>query len=133
MYRQAEETINHGLSLGARLLLGVLATLFGITMVLIAPPTDKAIFFYAFGIFCLLIALGCFTKGRVRQFIGSVVGCAVFGLGVWYLVIELSRGAYGLGARGEPSVGNACLYLVFIGIPGATYAYRARFGLRRKS
>jgi len=63
MYRQAEETINHGLSLGARLLLGVLATLFGITMVLIAPPTDKAIFFYAFGIFCLLIALGCFTKG----------------------------------------------------------------------
>ena len=45
------------------LLLGVLATLFGITMVLIAPPTDKAIFFYAFGIFCLLIALGCFTKG----------------------------------------------------------------------
>lgn len=132
MYRHAEETINHGLSLGAMLLLGVLATLFGITMVLIAPPTDKAIFFYAFGIFCLLIALGCFTKGRVRQFIGSVVGCAVFGLGVWYLVIELSRGIYWPGARSEPSVWNACLYLVFIGIPGAAYAYRARFGLRRK-
>jgi hypothetical protein len=132
MYREAGRTINHGLSLGARLLLGAFATLFGIITLLTAPPTNKAVFFYFFGIFCLLIAVACFTQGRARQFIGSVIGCTIFGLGIWYLAIELSRGNYWSGAHSEPSVRNACLYLAFIGIPGAVYAYRARFGLRRK-
>jgi hypothetical protein len=132
MYREAAEAINHGLSLGARLLLGAFAALFGIVMVLIAPPTDKAVFFYFFGVFFLLIALACLTQGRVRQFIGSVVGCVIFGLGVWYLVMEFFHGVYWSATRVEPSMLNACLYLVFIGIPGAAYACRVRFGLRRK-
>lgn len=132
MYREAEQTINHGLSFGARLLLSAFATLFGIIMLLTAPSTNKAFIFYLFGVFCLLIAVVCFTQGRARQFIGSVIGCTIFGLGIWYLVVELSRGDYWSGARSEPSVLNACLYLAFIGIPGAVYAYRARFGLRRR-
>src|SRR5580698_5896891 len=91
MYREAGRTINHGLSLGARLLLGAFATLFGIITLLTAPPTNKAVFFYFFGIFCLLIAVACFTQGRARQFIGSVIGCTIFGLGIWYLAITFSR------------------------------------------
>lgn len=132
MYQEAERTINHGLSLGARLLLGVFAMLFGAVMVLVAPPTDKAIYFYLFAGFCLLLALICFTQGQARQFIGSLIGCTIFGLGIWYLVVELSSGPAWSGARSQPSILNACSYLVFIGIPGAAYAYRARFGLRHK-
>ncbi|OBR76803.1 hypothetical protein [Xanthomonas arboricola] len=133
MYQRAERTINHGLSLGARLLLGAFAMLFCAVMVVVAPPTDKAIYFHLFAAFCLLLALACFTQGRVRQFIGSLIGCTIFGLGIWYLVVELSRAPTWLGARSQPSVLNACLYLLFIGFPGAAYAYRARFGMRRKS
>ncbi|MBB3777733.1 hypothetical protein GGR74_003282 [Xanthomonas arboricola] len=74
MHQEAERTINHGLSHGARLLLGVFAMLFCAVMVVVAPPTDKAIYFYLFAAFCLLLALACFTQGRVRQFIGSLMG-----------------------------------------------------------
>ncbi|WP_102253257.1 hypothetical protein [Xanthomonas arboricola] len=91
MHQEAERTINHGLSLSARLLLGVFAMLFCAVMVVVAPPTDKAIYFYLFAAFCLLLALACFTQGRVRQFIGSLIGCTIFGLGIWYFVVELSR------------------------------------------
>jgi hypothetical protein len=132
MYREAEKAINNGLSLGARLLLGTFAAIFGIVMMLIAPPTEKAPFFYFFGAFFLLISLACFTQGRIRQFIGSVIGCVIFSLGVWYVVTEFFHGVYSSASRAEPSMLNACLYLIFIGIPGAAYAYRARFGLRRK-
>jgi hypothetical protein len=34
--------------------------------------------------------------------------------------------------RSEPSILNAVLFLAFIGIPGFTYAVKARFGLRKK-
>ncbi|MCC5085439.1 MULTISPECIES: hypothetical protein [Xanthomonas] len=132
MHQEAERIINHGLSLGARLLLGVFAMLFCVVLVLVAPPTDKAIYFYLFSAFCLLLFLACFTQGRVRQFIGSLIGCTIFGLGIWYLVIQLSSDPAWPGARSQPSVLNAFLYLLFIGVPGAAYAYRARFGMRRK-
>ncbi|WEN15447.1 hypothetical protein PY254_01865 [Rhodanobacter sp. AS-Z3] len=133
MYREAAEAINRGLSLGARLLLGSFSALFGIVMMLTAQPTDNAIFFYLIGAFFLLIAVACVTRGRVRQFIGSVVGCVMFALGVWYLVTEFFRCVYWSDSRAQPSALNACLYLAFIGIPGAAYAYRARFGLRGKA
>ncbi|WP_349793174.1 hypothetical protein ABQY74_001945 [Xanthomonas sp. WHRI 7064] len=133
MHQEAERTINHGLSLSARLLPGVFAMLFCAVMVVVAPPTNKAIYFYLFAAFCLLLALACFTQGRVRQFIGSLIGCTIFGLGICYLVVELSSDPVWAGARSQPSVLNACLYVFFIGVPGAAYAYRARFGMRRKS
>ena len=91
MYEQANERINEGLSFGARLMLGVVAALFGIIMFLIANPEHRE-GFYAFGAFCMLIAIACFTKGRVRQFIGSLVGSTIFLVGVWYLAVELREG-----------------------------------------
>lgn len=132
MYEQANEKINQGLSLGARILLGSISGLFGGVMVLIAPPTDKAVFFYLFGTFCLFIAIACFTHGRLRQFIGSAIGVSIFIAGVAYLIAELLAGVYWSGQRSEPSAFNALLYLFFIGIPGAVYAYKARFGFQKR-
>ena len=132
MYEQANKTINQGLSLGARITLGLISGLFGDVMLLIAPPTDKAIYFYLFGTFCLFITVACVTSGRVRQFVGSVIGSAVFIMGLAYLVSELTAGVYWSSRRSEPSVFNALLYLFFIGLPGAAYAYKARFGFRKQ-
>lgn len=132
LYERANKIItNQGLSLGARLLLGLVAGLFGAVMFLAAPPgTDsKAIGFYAFGLLCLLIAIACFTSGRVRQFIGSVIGCSIFLVGITYLVAELSGGK--LWDSTNPSAYNAAKYLLFIGIPGIVYAYKVRFGFRK--
>ncbi len=58
MYKEAEEQISKGLSPFSRFLLGSVAGLFGVMMILIAPPTDKEIYFYIFGGFCLVICLG---------------------------------------------------------------------------
>jgi hypothetical protein len=130
MYEQARETINRGLSFGARLLLGVVATLFGAIMFL-AATQDHSVAFYAFGSFCLFIAIACFTTGRVRQFIGSAIGCTIFLAGVAYLVTELYAGTLWSSSRAEPTALNAARYLLFIGIPGVAYAYKVRFGFRR--
>lgn len=132
MYEQANETINQGLSFGARITLGVISGLFGVVMLLVAPPTDKAIYFYLFGAFCLFITVACFTKGRVRQFVGSSIGSAIFIMGLVYLVSELVGGVFWSGRRSEPSVFNALMYLIFIGVPGAAYTLKARFGFPKK-
>jgi hypothetical protein len=132
VYREANETINEGMSLGARIMLGSVSALFGVVMILIAPPTDKQVYFYLFGAFCLFIALACFTRGRVRQFLGSTIGVVIFFAGVVYLIAELTSGVLWSGRRSEPSVYNAILYLLFIGVPGGVYAYRARFGFAKK-
>jgi len=132
MYERANETINQGLSLGARLLLGAVSALFGVVMFLVATP-DHLVGFYAFGAFCLSIAIACFTSGRLRQFIGSVIGCAIFLAGVAYLGAEVYEGRLWSGSRAEPSAFNAAGYLLFIGIPGVAYAYKVRFGFRRAS
>ena len=132
MYEQANNTITAGLSLGARITLGSISGLFGAVMMLIAPPTDKAVYFYLFGTFCLLVTIACFTSGRVRQFIGSTIGAAIFLVGLWYLAKELMVGALWSGRRSEPSAFNALLYLFSIGVPGAAYAYKVRFGFAEK-
>ena len=132
MYQQANETINEGLSFGARITLGFFAGLFGVVMVLVAPPTDKAVYFYMFGAFCLLIAVACITKGRVRQFVGSVIGGAIFFMALVYVVFEVTAGVFWSGARSESSVINALMFFVFFGIPGAAYVYKVRFGFHKK-
>lgn len=132
MYEQANKTISQGLSPGARMALGFVSGLFGVVMLLIAPPTDAAIYFYSFGALCLVITIACITTGRLRQFVGSVVGCALFGLSLVYLVAEVTGGVDWSGRRSEPSVFNALLFFFFIGLPGVTYAYKARFGFRRQ-
>ena len=132
MYRAAEEQINKGLSSGARGVLGFFSGLFGVVMILVAPPTDKAVYFYMFGAFCLLITLACFTKGRARQLIGSILGCALFVLSVGYLVYETAVGPLFSGSRSASSILNALFFVAVYGIPGAAYAYKARFGLGKR-
>jgi drug/metabolite transporter (DMT)-like permease len=131
MYDFASETIQRGLSLGARIVLGVVAAIFGVAMMVIAPPTDKAPYYYLMGVFCFSIGVACATRGRLRQFVGSTIGVATFLSGVAYLVSELS--STGAASRSEPSAYNALRYLTYLGLPGAGYAYKARFGLRKAS
>jgi drug/metabolite transporter (DMT)-like permease len=132
MYERAERSINAGLSLGARIVLAIFAVLFGVVMILIASPESgsKAVFFYGFGAFCLAIAVACVVSGRLRQFVGSVIGTAIFLVGIAYLIAEIHDGAFLSFHRGDPSVYKAVLYLLFIGLPGASYAFRTRFGFR---
>jgi len=130
MYELANQQINQGLSLGARILLGVFASLFGIVMVLCALPGDKAIYSQICGGYFLLIGIACFTRGRVRQCVGSAIGCGLFFLSIWYLVTELHGGYFLSRSRGEPSVFNFLLFLIFFGVPGVGYAAKTLFGFR---
>lgn len=132
MYRAADEAINKGLSLGARILLGVASVLFGAIMMLFASTSQEPFNAYLFGAVCFTIALACFTRGRVRQFVGSLIGSAMFLAGVFYLVDQISGGRLFSASRAEPSMLNAILYLVFIGLPGAAYVRKARFGFGKK-
>lgn len=132
MYRAADAAINKGLSLGARLLLGTVSALFGAFMVLAAPESEAPIGFYLFGAACLIIALACYTRGRVRQFLGSLIGSAMFLAGICYLADQIAGGKLLSLSNAQPSVLNAILYLVFIGLPGAAYVRKARFGFGRK-
>jgi drug/metabolite transporter (DMT)-like permease len=132
MYRAADETINRGLSLGARILLGTVAALFGVIMVLFATTSEKPFGAYLFGALCFVVALACFTYGRVRQFLGSIIGSAMFVAGVFYLADEIFDGKLLSGSRAEPSVLNAILYLALIGLPGGAYVLKARFGFAKK-
>jgi hypothetical protein len=81
MYDFASETIQRGLSLCARIALGVVAVIFGSGMILIAPPTDKASYNYLFGGFRLLIGIVSATRGRLRQFVGSMMARPCFSSG----------------------------------------------------
>jgi hypothetical protein len=132
VYGTANRTINTGLSRGARILLGSVAALFGVMMFVAAQGSTHPVGIMGFGVFCLLIAVACGTWGRVRQFVGSIIGTVIFLAGIWYLVDELLSGPATSGSRSEPSVLNAIFFLVFFGIPGAAYAYNARFGYSRK-
>ncbi len=127
----AEQITQRGLSLTARIILGTFAALFGVVMVLTAPPTDKAIYFYLSGGFCGLIAIACATSGRVRQFAGSCIGAALFLLSGWYVTTELISRNYLSPGPGAPSLLKSLLFFAAIGIPGITYAWKTGFGFRR--
>ena len=131
MYERANHEITKGLSLGARILLGVFSGLFGIIMILCASPGDKAIYSHLCGGFFLLIAIGCVTKGRVRQFIGSAIGCSLLVISIWYVAMELREGDFWSRSPGQPSIFKSILFLFFIGIPGGSYSYKTLFGFRK--
>jgi hypothetical protein len=132
LYKTAEGQINTGLSPFSRILLGLFSALFGVMMILVAPPTNKAVFFYAFSIFCLLITVACVTQGRARQFVGSVIGSVLLLLSGWYLYSQLVGGPLLAKGRGDPSVVNAWFFFLSFGIPGAAYAIKTRFGWRAR-
>lgn len=136
MYKEAEKHINQGLSLIPRILLGTVSGLFGVVLLFFGihgftHNVENWFGYFAFGMFCALIALVCFTWGRVRQFIGSCIGIIIFGLACWYLITELSGGMLIIGKRSEPSILNAILFMGAFGIPGLAYTLLARFGFRK--
>jgi len=133
LYKVAEQRIRSGLSPAARVILGVVAGLFGAVMILAVPPTDKAIVFYAFAGFCFLIALACATSGRVRRFVGSAIGLILFLVSGGYLLTELLSGPLFSARRSEPSVMNALLAFAAFGVPGIAYAFSAKFGFSKGS
>ncbi|MFL0805636.1 MAG: hypothetical protein K6L81_18125 [Agarilytica sp.] len=132
MYREAEEKINEDLSPLSRILLGFLAGFFGVMMILIAPPTEKQVYFYLFGGFCLAIAFACIFKGRVRQFFGSLIGSVLVISSIWYLSSQLLGGGPLFSARSDQSVSNAVMFTVFFGLPGMAYVAKAKFGFGKK-
>jgi apolipoprotein N-acyltransferase len=127
----ATQITQGGLSVTARIILASFSALFGAVTVLAAPPTDKAIYFYAFGGLCVLICGACLTSGRVRQFCGSIIGVALFLLSAWFLYSQVQSGHYLSRGPGDPSLLSSILFLVAFGIPGIRYAAKARFGFRR--
>ena len=131
MYKIAEKKIKEGLGPVARFLLGAVSALFGLIMVATASGTKDPFFATTIGIFCLAITLACVTWGRVRQFVGSIIGTALFCFSLVYLWSQLAGKSLLFGGRSEPSVLNAVLFIVFFGVPGFTYAVTARFGLRK--
>jgi len=131
MYKTAEEEISKRLSPVARFILGFFSGLFGIGMILAAPPTETAIFFHAFGVLCLLICAASITRGRVRQFVGSLIGCTLFGLSAWYLYSQLMDSTFLSDRRSEPSVIGSISFFLAFGIPGVTYAIKVKFGITK--
>lgn len=131
MYREAAEQIHKGLSLGARITLGVAALLLAVMVLAIETPVENLLFVYAFAGFNLAITVACVTQGRIRQFAGSVIGVGLFALSLLYLVSQLGEGEIFSGSRSEPSVLNAVFFMFFFGFPGIAYAFKARFGLRK--
>ena len=128
MYKEAEKEITKGLSPGARFLLGVVSAIFGLGMIMMPLSDETAFYSTAFSIFCLIISVACFTKGKIRQFIGSIIGCSLFVVSILYLYSEITHGPFFSGSRSEPSVVNAISFFVAFGIPGISYAARVQFG-----
>jgi len=130
MYKSAEKEIRRGLSLPARFILGSVSAIFGIGMIMLPISVETAFYSNAFGIFFLIISLACFTKGKFRQFVGSLMGCSLFLISILYLYSEIATGPLFFERRSEPSVLNAVCFLVAFGIPGISYAAKVQFGRR---
>jgi hypothetical protein len=119
------------MSLVPRLILAAISALFGVVMVLAAPPTDKAWFFYVFGGFCFAIAVACLVRGRAAQFFGSLVAAGIMVASIGYSALTLVGGEVTSGRRSQPSFLNSIGFLLAFGVPAAMYLWSARFGLRK--
>ena len=70
------------------------------------------------------------TRGKVRQFFGSIIGCVLAIISCLCLFSQLAEGPALYNGRSEPSVINAIAFFVAFGVPGISYALKAKFGLR---
>jgi hypothetical protein len=115
------------MSRGARWTLGIFATLFALTGVYseVTAPSKAPLVMYLFILFCVAIAVACFSASwRVSAL--RVVGGITFLGTVAYLVYEIRVEPLKLYAgRSEPHWFNAILALVFFGLPGLALAVRA--------
>lgn len=134
MYKIAEEKINEGLSPLARGILAFFAVFFGVVTIATAfSEEEPSAITIGFGAFCIVIALVCVTRGRVRQFLGSAIGVVLFGLAIWYFATEAMSGPVYSGKPGVPSQLKAFFFMQAFGIPGIAYAVKAKFGLGKRS
>ena len=132
MYGEGVKVIERGLSRGASVLLGLVAALISAGMAVMAPSSGSPIGFYLFALFSGAITVACLFTGRIRHWVGRLLGAAVFSISVWYLVGQISGGLAISEGRSEPSILNATIFLVVAGIPGLLFASLGRFTLRRK-
>jgi hypothetical protein len=95
-----------------------------------APSSGSPLGFFFFALFCAAIAVACLFTGKVRRFVGRLLGAAVFAISAWYLVDQLLGGAVMSGSRSEPSILNAAVLFVVAGIPGLLFALFGRFTWR---
>lgn len=121
------------MSFGARLLPGTVSLLFGAMLVFMAPDVEHRWGFYGFGAFCLSIGLACFTTGRVRDLLGSLIASTVVMAGIAYLVAQISSGPVISGSTASPSIVNALLFNVVFSLPAIVYLWRAQFGFGNRA
>jgi hypothetical protein len=133
MYKSGQQVLNRGLSPFSRILLGSITGLFGIVMILIAPEMNKPNGIYMFGAFCLIIFVMCITTGKIRNYLGRVIGLIAFGLSVWYFIGQLGHGDFLSDKRSEPSIINAILFFFAFGLPGIWFAIKGKFPIKNKS
>jgi hypothetical protein len=122
--------MTRGLGPVSRGILAFFSTLFGVVMYLAAPDDGKAIYFYAIGALCLVIALACLTKGRVREFFGCVIAAAVVLLSGYFIYAEAMSGQM-FPRGGNGSLVGAILFSIAFGVPAIRYIRRVRFGMHR--
>ena len=130
MYKSGQHVLNKGLSPFSRILLGSITGLFGVVMILIAPEMSKPIGIYVFGAFCLIIFVMCITTGKLRNYLGRVIGLTAFGLSIWYLLGQLGSGELISSKRSEPSIFNAILFFFAFGFPGIWFAIKGKFSIK---
>jgi hypothetical protein len=118
------------MSLIARLLIAILAGVFGLMMLAFASQADpdKAWMSSLFGAFCFAIALVCFLRGRAAHFVGGLIATGVVGAGLAYLAGMLMRGPVFAGRRSDTSLINAVLFLAVFGFAATKYLLATRFG-----
>ena len=131
MYNRSQDEISRGLSPFMRFTLGSVSAIFAIIIFVAASAYDKAMFFYGFGLFCIMISIACFTSGQIRQFVCSLIGCILFITAIGYLISQLGEGSKLIGKRSEPSLKNAIAFLFIFGLPGLGYAVFTRFGFKK--
>jgi hypothetical protein len=131
IYKAAEQQINQGFSLVSRIILGLFSAIFAVILFANASTSERPLAVSIGGIFCICITVTCFTKGRIRQFVGSLIGTAIVAMALEYLYSELFSGQIYSGRRSSPSLVNSIGFLVVFGVPAALYVNRARFGFRR--
>jgi hypothetical protein len=117
----------------ARRIVVVAAVFFGLLTLVVADRVASALVPTSVSALCFLVAIAGGTGGRVRQFAGSVLGCALFAVSLVYLWAEVTGGPWISARRSEPSVLNAVAFFAVFGLPGLAYMVMARFGLRRSA
>ena len=133
MYKAGRSTLERGLSLPSRILLGSIGALFGGGMIAMAPSSNAPLGFYGFGGFCIAIAVACITTGRARTIVGRTIGACVFCVSAWYVYDMVMVGPLLSQSRAQPSVRNAVLLFVLAGVPALIYAIRGSFTWKRSA